>query len=337
MSWLLMSLMFESLPRERFAHLPTPLHRMRNLGSSLGIDDLWIKRDDLTGVGGGGNKSRKLEFIVADAKEMEADTLVTVGAVQSNHCRQTAAVAAITGMRCVLLLSGQEPEVMTGNLLLSKLFGAEQKFFPDDSISDLDGRMETVVNTLEDLGFRPYAIPLGASMPLGVIAYADAVLELREQMENWDFEPDRIIVASSTGSTLAGLILGAEIAGLDVDIIGVSVLLDGVALQGRVAGLIDRTVKQYPQFFSATKHKIQIDDRFLDEGYGVLTEGCRSAIQMFAKMEAIVLDPVYTGKAGLSLVRMALSGEVERDTRTLFWHTGGEPALYAYADQMCKS
>ncbi len=337
MNRLLMSPMFESLPRERLAYLPTPLHRMRNLGASLGIDDLWIKRDDLTGVGGGGNKSRKLEFIVADAKEKEADTLVTVGATQSNHCRQTAAVAAITGMRCVLLLSGQESDVLTGNILLSKLFGAELKFFPDDSIADLDGRMETVINTLEELGFRPYAIPLGASMPLGVIAYADAVLELRDQMENWDFEPDRIIVAASTGSTLAGLILGADIAALDAEIIGISVLSDGRTLQDRVAGLIDRTVKQYPQFFNAPKRKIQVDDRFLDEGYGVLTEGCKSAIEIFAKMEGIVLDPVYTGKAGLSLVRMALSGEIAHDTRTLFWHTGGEPALYAYADQMCKN
>jgi D-cysteine desulfhydrase family pyridoxal phosphate-dependent enzyme len=325
--------MFEDLPRERYAFLPTPLHRMMNLGESLGIDQLWIKRDDLTGFSIGGNKTRKLEFVIADAKQSGADTVVTVGGVQSNHCRQTAAAAARAGLRCILLLAGEEPEVASGNLLLDKLYGAEIKYFPDDDFLALNNRLDEIMETLQDFGLTPYAIPAGASMPLGSIGYAQAMLEFKEQMEVWDFNPKKILVAAGTGGTLAGMLLGAHVAELDVEIIGVSVVSKAQELGQWVRDLVERSIYDYPQYFDSFDPKIIIDDQFLGEGYGLMSDASRSAIEMFAKMEGILLDPVYTAKAGTALIRMALVGDLERKTPTLFWHTGGGPELFTHADE----
>ncbi|MHA1908188.1 MAG: 1-aminocyclopropane-1-carboxylate deaminase/D-cysteine desulfhydrase [Candidatus Thorarchaeota archaeon] len=325
--------MFNDLPRERFAFLPTPLHRMKNLGESLGIDQLWIKRDDLTGLSIGGNKTRKLEFVLADAKQAGADTIVTVGGVQSNHCRQTAAATAITGLRCILLLAGEEPEKSTGNLLLDKLYGAEIKYFPDDDFLELNNRLDEIMETLQDLGLIPYAIPAGASMPLGSIGYAQAMFELKEQMATWKFNPKKIIVAAGTGGTLAGMLLGAHAAELDVDIVGVSIVSKAPELEQWVTDLVERAIYDYPQYFESFEPKIIIDDQFLGEGYGIMSDANMSAIEMFAKLESILLDPVYTSKAGTALIRMALAGDLDRKTPTLFWHTGGSPEIFTHSDE----
>ncbi|MHA2425933.1 MAG: 1-aminocyclopropane-1-carboxylate deaminase/D-cysteine desulfhydrase [Candidatus Thorarchaeota archaeon] len=325
--------MFDDLPRERFAFLPTPLHRMENLGDSLGIDQLWIKRDDLTGLSVGGNKTRKLEYVIADAKQAGADTLVTVGGVQSNHCRQTAAAAAVTGLRCILLLAGEEPEIATGNLLLDKLYGAEIKYFPDDDFLELNNRLDEIMETLQDFGLTPYAIPAGVSMPLGSIGYAQAMFELKEQMETWDFTPKKIVVASGTGGTLAGMLLGAQAAELDVDITGVSVVSRAPELVQWVRDLVERAIYDYPQYFDSFNPMITIDDQFLGPGYGIMTDASHSAIEMFAKLEGVLLDPVYTSKAGSALIRMALAGDLDRKTPTLFWHTGGSPEIFTHAEE----
>lgn len=324
--------MFDDLPRERLAFLPTPMHELRNLGTSLGIDHLWIKRDDLTGISVGGNKVRKLEFVLGDALLEGADTIVTVGGVHSNHCRQTAEACAKLGLRCVLLLAGEEPETNSGNLLLDKLFGAEIKYFPDDDMLDMNKRLDGIMDTLRDFGLAPYAIPLGASMPVGCLGYANAMLELKQQMDEMSVDFNKIIVAAGTGGTLAGMILGAHVADIDAEIIGVSVVSQASELEQRVRDLIDRTVAAYPSHFESFTPKIVIDDQFLGEGYGIMSDGCRSAIEMFAKMDAILLDPVYTGKAGLALMRMAISGELDTNSRTLFWHTGGSPEVFTHQD-----
>jgi D-cysteine desulfhydrase family pyridoxal phosphate-dependent enzyme len=327
--------MFDDLPKERLAFLPTPLHRMKNLGESLGIDNLWIKRDDHTGFTFGGNKTRKLEYVLADAKANKCDTLVTVGGVQSNHCRQTAAVAAVGGMRCILLLGGDEPEEYTGNLLLDRMLGAEMKFFPGESAFTLNQRLDAIMETLTDFGLTPYAIPAGAAMPIGVIPYAVAMDELNKQFKEKDFMPDRIILAAGTGGTLAGLIIGAQILDLDIDILGITVSKSADDLKSEVKNLIDRTVETYPEIDSF-KPKINIDDSFIGKGYGVLEDGVVSSLEMFAKMEGIFLDPVYTGKAGLALIRMALAGDIKSDSPTLFYHTGGEPAIFTYSELRSK-
>ncbi|MFW9927398.1 MAG: 1-aminocyclopropane-1-carboxylate deaminase/D-cysteine desulfhydrase [Candidatus Thorarchaeota archaeon] len=323
--------MFEDLPRERLAFLPTPLHRLKNLGESIGLNQLWIKRDDQTGAAFGGNKTRKLEFVVGDAIANKADTLVTVGGVQSNHCRQTAAVAAAMGLRCILLLGGEEPETYTGNLLLNRFMGAEMKFFPDESYITLNTRMDEIMNTLTEFGLNPYAIPAGAAMPVGVIPYAKAMEELKDQFELHNTFPEKLIVAVGTGGTQAGMIIGAHMLNLDVDIIGVTVSESTEEMQTKVKNLIDRTVETYPEIDSF-KPKIHIDDSFLGKGYGVLEEGVVSAIEMFAKMDGIILDPVYTGKAGFALIRKALAGDISADSPTLFYHTGGQPALFTYSE-----
>jgi len=326
--------MFDILPRTRFAFLPTPLHPMRNLGKELGLDDLWIKRDDMTGPSFGGNKTRKLEFVIGDAKQQGCDTLVTVGALQSNHCRQTAAAAAAAGMRCVLLLGGEEPDEYTGNLLLDGLYGAEIKFFPDEGFLALNDRLASVVTTLEELGLKPYAVPAGAATPIGLLAYAAAIQELKEQLDNASFSPERIIVATSTGGTLAGMIAGQYMMGLDAEILGLDVYDDADTATSRVRELLQRMMKEYPSLVGRFKPTISIDDRFIGKGYAVMGDTERKAIEMFARLEGVLLDPVYTGKAGVGLIQMALSGEIPSDSPTLFWHTGGQPALFAYSQEL---
>ncbi len=322
--------MFDNLPRERIAFLPTPLHRLKNLSESIGVDELWIKRDDQTGISFGGNKTRKLEFVVGDAIANKCDTLVTVGGLQSNHCRQTAAVAAVTGMRCILLLAGEEPEEYTGNLLLDKMLGAEIKFFPDDAPLMLNQRLDEVMDTLIDFGLTPYAIPAGAAMPIGVVPYAVAMEELNTQLKEMQFFPERIIVAVGTGGTQAGLLLGAHMLDLDIEIVGITVLSPKEEVEERVQDLIERTIQKYE--LDSFKPKIIIDDNFMGKGYAILDDAVVSAIEMFAKMDGIFLDPVYTGKAGLALIRMALAGDIASDSPTLFYHTGGEPALFTYSE-----
>jgi D-cysteine desulfhydrase family pyridoxal phosphate-dependent enzyme len=328
--------MLDVLPRIRMANLPTPMEPMNNLADSLNLKDLWIKRDDLTGVAFGGNKIRKLEYVIADAKEKNADTLVTVGAVQSNHCRQTAAMAARAGLRCILLLAGEEPEEYAGNLLLDKLFGAEVKFFPDDSFGDLTDRMASVIETLRDLGLQPYGIPPGAFMPVGTFGYVNAMVELRTQCEETGFFPERIITAAGTGGTLAGMYIGAKVAELGADIVGISVSRDAKESEGQIREMVSRTLQEYPTLTEPFDPPVSIDERFVGEGYGILDDGVRSAVQMFAKMEGVLLDHVYTGKAGLALIRMALAGEIESDSPTLFWHTGGQPALFATGEGLLE-
>jgi D-cysteine desulfhydrase family pyridoxal phosphate-dependent enzyme len=323
--------MFESLPRERIAFLPTPLHQLKNLGESLGVDQLWIKRDDQTGLSFGGNKTRKLEFVLGDAKTNNCDTLVTVGGIQSNHCRQTAGAAAVAGMRCILLLGGDEPEEYTGNLLLDKMLGAEIKFFPDESTFTLNKRLDAIMETLVDFGLSPYAIPAGAAMPVGVVPYALAMEELNSQFQANDFFPERILVAVGTGGTLAGLVLGEHMLDLGIDVIGISVSKSADEVKNEVQDLITRTTETYPEI-EPFEPKIHVDDSFIGRGYGVLEDGVISAIEMFAKMDGIFLDPVYTGKAGLALIRMALAGDIDSDSPTLFYHTGGEPALFTYSE-----
>ena len=323
--------MFSELPRESLAFLPTPLHRLPHLGNSIDLDNLWIKRDDLTGHSFGGNKTRKMEFVIGDAKANKADTIVTVGGLQSNHCRQTAVVCAKAGLRCILLLAGEEPETYTGNLLLDSMLGAEIKFFPDDSFHTMHSRMDEVIETLKDFGLNPYAVPAGASYPVGIISYAAAMEELVKQTENEGFTPDNIIVAAGTGGTLAGLIIGAEMLDLSVDIIGISVLYAADELKNRVQNQIERVIDTYPEV-EDFKPTIHIDDTFREPGYGIMTEGVRTAIDTFAKMDGIFLDPVYTGKAGLALMRMALNGDIKAKEHTVFWHTGGSPALFAYPE-----
>ncbi len=313
------------------AHLPTPLEPLPRLSHALGVR-LFVKRDDQTGLAGGGNKTRKLEHLTAEALAQDADTLVTVGAVQSNHCRQTAAAAARAGLRCVLVLSGHPPSSgVTGNLLLDYLLGAEVRWAGD---RPRDAVYREVVEAERAAGRRPYAIPLGGSTALGAAAYAAATLELKAQLDAQGLAFNRIVFASSSAGTQAGIVVGARLAGLRSQVLGISVDLPAPALQGLVARLATETAARLGAPHTCAPDDIAVNADYLGAGYAVMGAPEREAITLFAQIEGLLLDPVYTGRAAAGLIDLIRRGVIGPDETVLFWHTGGAPALFAYSDQL---
>jgi L-cysteate sulfo-lyase len=314
---------FESLPRVSLACLPTPVHELPRLSRLLGRS-LWVKRDDLTGLALGGNKTRKLELLVGDALEQKADLLITTGAPQSNHCRQTAAAAAKVGLKCMLVLTGDPQPADSGNLLLDSLVGAELVWSGN---RPRDLALQETFDRAKAAGRKPYLIPYGGSNPLGAAAYALAVRELKDQGVN----PDWIVFASSSSGTQAGIVLGARLFGLAGRVCGISVDLDSATLRAKIAGLISDTVRRFDLDPSLAQEPIFVDDRFLGAGYGKMGALERDAIRLFAREEGMLLDPVYTGRAAGGMLDMIRNNEIPPSETVLFWHTGGTPALWAYA------
>ncbi len=311
------------LPRLRFAHLPTPVEALPRLSAALGGPTLLVKRDDQTGLAFGGNKTRKLEYLLAEAQANGARTLITGGAAQSNHCRQTAAAAARFGFRCILVLAGEPPERASANLLLDDLFGAQIVWCTPDA---RDETMQRVFEQAWEAGERPFLIPYGGSSPTGAAAYAFAMQELLSQ----DVRPDWIVVASSSGGTQAGLAAGAHLFGFEGRVLGISIDKPEVELSaGIVAGLASQVCERLGQPHTFSPQDILVDDRFLGGGYGVMGEAEREAIRLFARHEGLLLDPVYTGRAAAALIARIRNGEFQRGEQVLFWHTGGTPALFA--------
>ena len=309
------------LPRVALLAGPTPVHDLPRLRHALGDGPrLLLKRDDAIAVGFGGNKVRKLEIEAALALAEGADTLVTMGGTQSNHCRATAAVAARLGLRCTLVHNGPAPDPPSGNFLLGRLFGADYELVP--ARADRPVAMAGVIDRMKAEGRRPYGIPLGASTPYGASAYALAVRELVAQ----DVRPDVIIVASSSGGTQAGILAGCVMEGLATRVIGVSA--DDPAAE--VARDVNRLAADVLRLhgITAAAAPAQVDDTFVGKGYGVPTQASGEAARLFATHEAVLLDPTYTAKAGASLIARIRLGEFKRDTTVLFWHTGGLPLLF---------
>jgi L-cysteate sulfo-lyase len=320
--------MLINLPRIPFTSLPTPVDPLPRLSKMLGGPRLYIKRDDLTGLAGGGNKTRKLEFLVADALASKADTLVTVGAVQSNHCRQTAAAAAKSGLRCILVLRGHAPEAPVGNLLLDHLLGAEIRWAGDRTREEV---MDEVVADERAAGRNPYPIPLGGSNPLGAVAYAAAVDEfLRQTTEHFD----RIVFASSSGGTHAGMTVGAVLTGFRGQVLGISVDEELAALQNLVAEIANGIYRLLGENRAMRPGDICANADYLGAGYAIMGPPEREAIELFARYEGIMVDPVYTGRAAAGLIGLIRRGVIGKDETVLFWHTGGLPALWAYMDQL---
>ncbi len=316
----------ESLPRVRLANLPTPVEELPRLSRKLGRK-LWIKRDDLTGLALGGNKTRKLEFLCADALAQKADTLITGGAPQSNHCRQTAGAAAKLGLRCLLVLAGSPQPMDTGNLLLDALLGAEPVWAGDKP------RDEALRETFErerSKGRKPYLIPYGGSNPLGAAAYALAMLELKNQ----NVQPDWIVFPSSSAGTQTGLIFGALQFGFAGRIYGISVDWKAGPLREKIRALLDDTLRIFGGIQSPPLESILVDDRFLGAGYGKPAALEREAIHLFAREEAILLDPVYTGRAAGGMLELIRRNEIPSSQSILFWHTGGIPAIWAYGKEI---
>ncbi len=319
--------MSEIPDRINLAHLPTPLEPLPRLSEALNGPELWVKRDDMTGLAFGGNKTRKLEFLTADALSHNARTLITRGAAQSNHCRQTAAAARRCGLDCTLVLSGEPPQDVNGNLLLDNLLGATIVWTHG---RDPDTVLRDTFNRLKDEGAEPCLIPYGGSNAIGACAYAFAIQELINQGEPFD----RIVFASSSGGTQAGMAAGARLFGCSSEILGISVEPDSASLQQTVAGLASEVSALLGDPASFPPDSIHVNDSFLGRGYGVLSSLEPEAIRLFAQHEGLLLDPVYTGRAAGGLLALIRSGLIGKDERVLFWHTGGTPGLFAYATEL---
>ena len=327
----------KTIPRLRIAHLPTPVEALPRLGAALGGPTLFIKRDDQTGLALGGNKTRKLELLVAEAQANKATMLITAGAIQSNHCRQTAAAAARFGFECTLVLYPPTPEdaipapgePATGNLLIDHLLGARiiwtQRAGRDQALKD-------AFEAAEQAGVRPYLIPYGGSNATGAAAYALAMQEFIEQglMADW------IVFPSSSGGTQAGLALGRRLFGFPGQVLGISVDEEAQVLQERVAGLANATADLLGEKPAFLPEDILVNADYLGGGYGVMGALEQEAIHLFAQKEGILLDPVYTGRAAGGMIDLIRKGFFRRGEKVLFWHTGGAPALFAtrYQDKL---
>ncbi len=317
--------------RASLAHLPTRIEAMNRLTAHLGGPQLSIKRDDQTGLALGGNKTRKLEFLLADAMARGDDHLITTGAAQSNHCRQTAAAAASQGLGCSLVLRGEMPEVITGNLLLDQLLGSELCWAGDRPREQV---MEEEAVALKAAGRRPYIVPLGGSNVVGASGYVLAMGELMEQLAAAGETFDAMVVASSSGGTQAGLVLGAHIYGFTGRIIGISIDHPAAELAAQVTELAEATAEYLDLGQLSLAGDVEVNDDYLGAGYGIMGDLERRAIILVARLEGIALDPVYTGRAMGGLLHMIDRGLFQRDQRVLFWHTGGTPALFAYGDDL---
>lgn len=327
----------KSIPRLKFAHLPTAVEPLPRLSAKLSGPKLLVKRDDQTGLAFGGNKTRKLEFLVAEAQANGAKTLITAGALQSNHCRQTAAAAARYGLDCILVIypvdgkgSGASSlPPLSANLLLDHLLGAEIV------LTGRELRQKTLDETFQkawEAGRRPYLIPYGGSNTTGAAAYLYAMEEFLAQQVPVDW----IVFPSSSGGTQAGLALGAQFFGFQGRVLGISVDEPAEILMERVAALATQTADFLGEKVKITKDDVHVNADYLGGGYGVMGEGERDAIRLFARLEGLLLDPVYTGRAAFGLIDLIRKGFFSPQDRVLFWHTGGSPALFAdaYREQL---
>ncbi len=322
-------------PKLSFAHLPTPLEPLPRLSAHLGSAELWIKRDDQTGLAGGGNKTRKLEYLLAEAQAQGKRTIITVGAAQSNHCRQTAAAAARLGLRCILVLRGEPPAKTTGNILLDELLGAELIWTGAES---REAVLQATYAKEQSAGNAPYLIPLGGSNALGAISYAAATQELAEQIQSRpELKPQgftRIYFASSSGGTHAGLAVGAKAWLPQTEVLGLSVDETLEQLQCNVAPIATEAAQRLGLPFTFAPADIHANADYIGAGYALMGDRERETIRLLARLEGILVDPVYTGKAFGGLIDLMRKGVIAKTERVLFWHTGGQPALFAYADQL---
>lgn len=311
-----------NLPRVRIAHLPTPIEFLPRLTAALGGPQIFCKRDDQTGLGFGGNKTRKLEFLLAEAEAQNAKTLMSVGAIQSNHCRQVAALAARCGYDCILILSGEEPRQASGNLLLDGLFGAEIVWASRDN---RDRVYDEVFHRAEADRRHPYRIPYGGSSAVGMMGYVEAMKELAASKSDFDW----IAMASSSGGTQAGMLLGAQLTGFTGKVLGICIEGRASELKGIVSDLFMKGSQLVGAGSALPDENLLVNDDYTGGGYGVMGQPEIEAIKLFASLEGLLLDPVYTGRAAAGLIDLVRKGFFSKEDKVLFWHTGGTPALFA--------
>lgn len=324
--------LLDRFPRVPLAHLPTALEAAPRLGAEIGLPRLWVKRDDTTGLAMGGNKARKLEYLLADAQAQGADLLFTTGGKQSNHARMTAAAARKLGMGSVLFLCNEEPPEWQGNLLLDRLFGAEVRFIPGLTLQEMYDRMEAEAERRRAEGFRPYIIPVGGSTALGCLGYVRAMAELAEQCRAADLRLDALVVAAGSTGTLSGILLGQRLFLPETRVYGISVSPPREIGQRKCARIVGEAAEMLGLDWRPAYNEIPVWDDWLGPAYGVPTEEGLAAIRRAALLEGLLLDPVYTGKAMAGATGLAERGELRPGETVVFWHTGGSPALFAYPD-----
>ncbi len=318
---------FDRVPRRPLAVLPTPLQSAPQLARALGLDrELWVKRDDLTGPGLGGNKVRKLEYLLADAARAEADVVVTVGAAQSNHARLTAILGRVCGFEVHLVLGSGQPLAWEGNLLLDRLAGAHVHTVDSGDHDRLDQALHLVGAELAQAGRRPYLIPLGGSSDIGAMGYVRAYLELLTQIRSEGIQVDWIVHASGSGGTHAGLLAGRRIAGGGPRIFGVDIAKRGGEMREHVHELANRVLARFDSSLEVGQSDVLTAD-FAGPGYGVVTEEAARTIAMAIQTEGLVTDPVYSAKALAAIPHLCRGGELDGDGAIVFVHTGGHPAL----------
>ena len=326
---------YAAVPRVDLAFAPTRLHALKRLSAALGGPQIWIKRDDLTGAAGGGNKVRKLEFLLGEALAQRADTVITAGAVQSNHVRQTAAACASLGLACEAVLTesvtGRSVEYdVSGNLLLSRMAGARLHRVPGDD--DPDRHMQAIAQRLRGEGKRPFIVPVGGATPAGSLGYVSAAFELLAQLREAGATADVVVHASGTGGTQAGLVAGFALAGAPIRVLGISVGAPAERQRRKVAQILPglAALLEIP---AIPEDAILVDDRSTGPAYGQPTAEMKAALHELVLREGIYLDPVYTGKAMAGLLRLCRSGELARGQNIVFLHTGGGPGLFAYSGE----
>ena len=312
-----------AVSRVRFAYLPTPIEELPRLSQKLGGPLIFVKRDDQTGLAFGGNKTRKLEFLIAEAKQCGASLLISGGAIQSNHCRQTAAAAARFGFQCTLVLTGEMPQHPSANILLDQLFGA--KIINVLDRKDRDKVLQETFDHALAKGVKPYLVPYGGSSPTGALGYAFAVEEFLKQ----GIDADWILFGTSSGGTHAGFVLGQRVFGLRGKILGISIDEPEQWLKTQISALASSASEKLGPRIEFGASDVLANDNYCRAGYGVLTEAEREAVLLFARYEGLLLDPVYTGRAAAGLIDLIRKGFFRKNETVLFWHTGGQAALFA--------
>ena len=322
-------------PRVHITHGPTPLEFMPRLTEALGGPNLYIKRDDCTGLGSGGNKTRKLEFLMADAVKHGADTIITQGATQSNHARQTVAIAVKMGMKCEILLEDRtgfkvENYKKSGNVFLDHLYGARVRELPGGS--DMNAAMSAVAEELRADGRKPYIIPGGGSNPIGALGYVTCALEMVNQFNTQDLRVDCVVHATGSAGTQAGLVVGLEGTRSQIPVLGIGVRAAREAQETNVYNLAVKTAELLGVPGSVKRESVKANCDYVGGGYGVPTPGMVEAVTMMARLEGILLDPVYSGKGMAGLIDLCRKGHFKKGENVVFLHTGGAVALYGYMD-----
>ena len=323
-------------PRVPLAHLPTPLEHLPRLSKHLGGPDIYVKRDDCTGLATGGNKTRKLEFSMAEALQQGADTIVTVGAVQSNHVRQTAAAAAKLGLKCEVLLEHRVSDPTdyysnSGNVLLDRIFGANLREYPGGT--DFDQAMSEVADEVRSHGGQPYLIPGGASNPVGALGYVNCAIELLRQINERQLDIGYIVTATGSAGTQGGLIVGLKAMQSDIPLLGIGVNVPQEEQEQKVYELACETAEYIGMPGIVTRDDVVANCDYVGDGYGIRTDGMNEAVLMLARLEGLLFDPVYSGKALAGMIDLIRSDSLGKGD-IVFLHTGGAAALFAYADQL---